>query len=274
MPGHAHDSSAGDLEALETVLPYPSYPELRGQHVFVSGGGTGIGAYLVDAFASQGAQVSFVSLAGDPGNLLCDSVVRRRGVRPRFEVCDLRDLAALEVTLDSLIRELGPVRVLINNAARDDRHTLASMDAAAWDDSINTNLRPYFFTARLAVPGMQGAGGGSIINLGSNSANLGLEGYPAYVTAKAGIVGLTRALARELGPAGIRVNTLVPGWVMTHRQRKLWANPAALAECLAQQCLKKTLDGRDIAAAALFLASNSAAMITSQSLVVDGGRAT
>lgn len=163
--------------------------------------------------------------------------------------------------------------VLINNAARDDRHTLEGLSAAAWNDSFNVNLRPYFFTAKWVTPAMRAAGSGSIINVGSNSFDLGLAGYPAYVTAKAAIVGLTRALARELGPDGIRVNTLIPGWVMTRRQQSLWATPAAVADCLAQQCLKRLVDGSDIAATALFLASEAAAMVTGQSLIVDGGRA-
>lgn len=252
---------------------YASHADLRGLHVFISGGGSGIGAYFVDAFAAQGARVSFISLSSETGRQLCDAVERRRGVRPRFEACDVRDLAALESVMVRFADGEGPVRVLINNAARDDRHTLDELDLSAWDDSINTNLRPYFFTAKTAATAMRAAGAGSIINVGSNCANLGLAGYPAYVAAKAGIVGLTKALARELGPHGIRVNALIPGWVMTQRQRTLWATPEAIAECLAQQSLKRTVDGSDIAAAALFLASEAAAMVTGQSLIVDGGRA-
>jgi galactose dehydrogenase len=256
-----------------TDRPYASYAELAGQHVFISGGGSGIGAHLVDAFAAQGAQVSFVSLPSDPGHALCDVVAQRRGMRPQFQPCDLRDLGALESTMAQLAERMGPITVLINNAARDDRHTLEGLDPAGWDDLINTNLRPYFFTAKAVAAPMRTARRGSIINMGSNSANLGLGGYPAYVTAKAGIVGLTKALARELGPDGIRVNALIPGWVMTARQLALWATPAARAECLAQQGLKRMVEGSDIAAAALFLASEAAAMITGQSLIVDGGRA-
>lgn len=252
---------------------YASYPDLRGRHVFVTGGGSGIGAYFVDAFAAQGALVSFVSLTGSTGSALCDAVESRRGVRPRFDACDVRDLQALESTLGRLSNALGPVHVLINNAARDDRHTLQDMDAASWDDSINTNLRPYFFAAKRVAASMRAAHEGSIINVGSNCANLGLSGYPAYVAAKAGVVGLTKALARELGPDGIRVNALIPGWVMTQRQRTLWATPEAVAECLAQQSLKRTVQGSDVADAALFLASDAAAMVTGQSLIVDGGRA-
>lgn len=256
-----------------TDRAYASYADLRGRHVFITGGGSGIGAYFVDAFAAQGAQVSFVSLPDASSHALCDAVEVRRGVRPRFQACDIRDVVALEAALSQLTRQIGPVSVLVNNAARDDRHTLDSLGVAEWDDSINTNLRPYFFTAKAVAVAMRTAGAGSIINVGSNCANLGLAGYPAYVAAKAGIIGLTKALARELGPDGIRVNALIPGWVMTQRQRTLWATPEAVAECLAQQSLKRTVQGGDVADAALFLASDAAAMVTGQSLIVDGGRA-
>lgn len=263
---------AGDVEGA-TDRAYVNYADLRGRHVFVTGGGSGIGAYFVDAFAAQGAQVSFVSLDDSTGRALCDAIQARRGIRPRFEACDVRDLPALAGVLRQLTQQVGPVSVLLNNAARDDRHTLDSLGVAEWDDSINTNLRPYFFAAKAVAATMRTAGAGSIINVGSNCANLGLAGYPAYVAAKAGIIGLTKALARELGPAGVRVNALIPGWVMTQRQRALWATPEAVAECLAQQSLKRTVQGGDVADAALFLASDSAAMVTGQSLIVDGGRA-
>ena len=261
-----------DVEGL-SERAYAQHADLRGQHVFITGGASGIGAYLVDAFAAQGARVSFVSLAGDPGEDLCEAVERHRGMRPLFVPCDVRDLQALESAMLRCAQVAGAVTILINNAARDDRHTLEALGADAWDNSLNVNLRPYFFTAQRAAPAMRAAGAGSIINIGSNSFDLGLAGYPAYITAKAGIVGLTRALARELGPDGIRVNSLIPGWVMTRRQQQLWATPQARAECLAQQSLKRHVDASDIAAAALFLASDSAAMVTGQSLIVDGGRA-
>jgi len=268
----ARDESAARVEGLADE-PYATYADLRGQHVFISGGGSGIGAYLVDAFAAQGAQVSFISLAADAGQALCAAVERHRGVRPLFEVCDVRELVALNAVMARFSGRAGPIRILVNNAARDDRHTLEGLDEVGWNDSLNTNLRPYFFTAQGAVPAMRACGSGSIINMGSNSANLGLAGYPAYVAAKGAIVALTRALARELGPSGIRVNALIPGWVMTRRQQAMWATPQAVAECLAQQCIKRTVLGSDVAAAALFLASAASTMVTGQSLIVDGGRA-
>jgi galactose dehydrogenase len=256
-----------------SATPYPLHADLAGATVFVTGGGSGIGAWFVDAFAAQGANVCFVSLSHHKGVTLCDAVARHRGRRPWFQPCDVRDVAALAAIMERVGTEVGPIRVLINNAARDDRHTLEGTTAADWDDSLNTNLRPYFFAARAAAPAMRVAGGGSIINVGSNAANLGLTGYPAYVTAKAGIVGLTRALARELGPHDIRVNALIPGWVMTERQQARWVTPEALAECLAEQCLPRPLQGGDIAQAALFLAARASAAITGQSVIVDGGRA-
>lgn len=251
---------------------YPVLADLKGRSIFITGGGSGIGAYFVHAFAAQGAKVAFISLTEGPANALCDAVAQATGNRPFFQACDIRDVDALQQSVARAAAAHGPVDVLINNAARDNRHSLAELDAAGWDDSFDTNLRPHFFTAQAVAGGMRAKGGGAIINVGSNSANLGLAGYPAYVTAKAAIIGLTRALARELGPGGIRVNALIPGWVMTARQKALWVTPEALQECLDQQSLKRPIDGEDVAHAALFLASRGAAMITGQSLIVDGGR--
>lgn len=255
-------------------ITYPHYPDLRDKVVFITGGGSGIGAYLVHAFAMQGARVGFVSMPDDPGAALCEAVASVGGTRPLFLPCDLRDIEALRTAIAQVADTLGAIGVLINNAARDDRHTLDSLSVEGWDDAINVNLRPHFFTAQAVAAGMRTAAGGAIVNLGSNSALLGLSGYPAYVASKAAVLGLTRALARELGPDNIRVNALIPGWVLTRRQQALWATPEAVAGCLDQQCLKRTVSPEDIANAALFLASNTAAAsITAQAIVVDGGRA-
>lgn len=251
---------------------YAKYRDLEGASIFITGGGSGIGAYFVHAFAEQGARVAFVSLTADAGEALCDAVERKCGLRPFYQSCDIRDVAALQVAIDAAAARHGAIDVLINNAARDTRHSVEDFSVADWDDSFATNLRPHFFTAQAVAKGMAAKGRGSIINVGSNSANLGLAGYPAYVAAKAGIVGLTKALARELGPKNIRVNALIPGWVMTQRQKKLWVTPEALAACLDEQALKSEISGEDVAQAALFLASSAAAMITGQSLIVDGGR--
>lgn len=250
-----------------------TYTDLRDSAVFITGGGSGIGAAFVRAFSQAGAHVAFVSLDESKAQSLCARVEAESGMAPYFQRCDISDVDALQRSIVKAATTIGPIKVLINNAARDTRHSLESMNAQAWDQSLNTNLRPHFFTAQQVAADMRTLGGGSIINVGSNSALLGLAGYPAYVTAKAGIVGLTKALARELGPDNIRVNALIPGWVMTERQKKLWVTEEALRDCLDQQCLKHTISEQDCADAALFLASRASRMITAQSLVVDGGRA-
>lgn len=271
----ANQSESFDAENLllgKSEVEFPVYGDLKGNNVFITGGGSGIGAYFVTAFAMQGAKVGFVSLSEEPGHLLCDRVERLTGNRPSFYPTDIRDIAALEASMKAFQRDYGAIDKLINNAARDTRHTVDSLSPDDWDDAMNTNLRPYFFTVQYAAQGMKENGGGSIINVGSNSALLGLAGYPAYVTAKSAIIGLTKALARELGSDGIRANALIPGWVMTERQKKLWVTPEALQECLDEQALKSTISGEDVAQSALFLASNASAMITGQSLIIDGGR--
>ena len=264
--------STSDVEGI-TDGPYAAYDDLKGKTVFITGGGSGIGAYITYAFAAAGARVAFVSLTENAGRRLCDKTEQRTGNRPLFLPCDLADIGAVQKHMEDVAGRFGAIRVLINNAARDDRHDVTSFSPADWDRSVHVNLRPHYFTAQASAHGMKTHGGGSIINVGSNCANLGLAGYPVYVTAKAGIIGLTRALARELGPSKIRVNALVPGWVMTRRQRELWVTDESLAQCLAEQCLKETVQGEDIANAALFLASGRSRMITGQSLIVDGGRA-
>ena len=263
---------AGELLAGDVETAFPGYPDLRDKRVFVTGGGSGIGAYFVAAFAAQGAEVAFVSLREGPAQKLCDGIERWCGNRPHFASCDIRHVNALQRAIGNFSDQLGGIDVLVNNAARDTRHDVTSYNQEQWDDTINTNLRPHFFSIQSVVESMRRAGGGSVINVGSNSANLGLAGYPAYVASKAGIVGLTRALARELGPDNIRVNALIPGWVMTERQKRLWVTPEALQDCLAQQSIKRAVNGEQVAQAALFLASSASAMITGQQLIVDGGR--
>lgn len=249
-----------------------TYPDLHDKPVFITGGGSGIGATFVRAFCRAGARVAFVSLDESKARTLCTEVETETGSAPFFQRCDITDVDHLQQCIARAAEKLGDFAVLINNAARDTRHTLQELQTNAWDESLNTNLRPHFFTAQAVAAAMRTRGGGSIINVGSNSSMLGLAGYPAYVAAKAGIIGLTKALARELGPDRIRVNALVPGWVMTERQRQLWVTEDALQECLDQQCLKETVSEQDCAEAALFLASSAARMITAQALVVDGGR--
>ncbi|PMR72365.1 SDR family NAD(P)-dependent oxidoreductase [Halomonas heilongjiangensis] len=248
-----------------------TFGDLQGQSVFITGGGSGIGAALTEGFLAQGARVAFVGLSD--ASEFCDAMEARYANRPLFIECDIRDVAALKAAIGQAREAHGPIGVLVNNAARDTRHSLDDWSVEQWDDAIATNLRPQFFTAQQVAPDMRELGGGAIINLSSNSYLLGLSGYPTYVTAKAGIMGLTRALARELGPDGVRVNCLIPGWVMTERQKELWVNDVDLKECLAQQCLKEAIPVEDMIGPCLFLASKASKMMTGQELVVDGGRA-
>lgn len=254
------------MSADETL---PTFPDLAAASVFLTGGGSGIGAALTEGFLRQGAKVAFVQRS-DAG-AFCDRMERETGSRPLFLPCDVTDSASLERALAEAAAAHGPVRVLVSNAANDVRHTIAETTREAWDASLAINLTPYFVAARAAAPGMRASGGGAIVNMSSISYMMGNAGYPAYVTANAGITGLTRALARELGPDGIRANALVPGWVMTQKQLAEWAKPEDLAAHLARQCLKEHLKPADLVGGCLFLASNASRMMTGQALVVDGG---
>ena len=247
-----------------------AYPSLAGRTVFISGGGSGIGAFIVERFVQQGSRVAFCDVADEPAQAL----VKRLVPAPvRYHRCDVRDIAALRATLADIATEWGPITVLVNNAARDDRHAIESVTPEYWDDNLAVNLRHHFFAAQAAAPGMAGAGGGSIINLGSVSWMRGRPEIASYTTAKAAINGLTRTLARELGPRNIRVNCIVPGAIATERQRALWLSPEKERQFLEQQCLKFRLSENDVARAALFLASDKARGITGQNLIVDAGLA-
>lgn len=245
------------------------YPDLRGASVLVTGGGSGIGAALTEGYLRQGAKVAF--LQRSDGGAFCDAMERATGVRPLFVACDLTDVAALEAAVARAAEAHGAPAVLVSNAANDVRHATLDTTVEDWDRNQAINLRAYFFAAKAVIPGMRAAGGGAIVNLSSISYMMGNAGYPSYVTANAGITGLTRALAREFGPDGIRVNALMPGWVLTEKQRRLWATPADLAAHLDKQCLKEHLAPQDIAGGCLFLSSRASRMMTGQALVVDGG---
>lgn len=267
---HENVSSAGPVEER---IPSPAvFHDLTGASVFITGGGSGIGAALTEGFLAQGALVSFVDVDAEAASALCDVLEKRYRSRPLFLPCDIRHIEMLRTAISNARSAHGPIRVLVNNAARDDRHTLDSLTVEDWNTSIATNLRPHFFAAQAVAGEMAAIGGGAIINLSSNSYLLGLAGYPAYVAAKAAITGLTKALARELGGGGTRVNCLAPGWVMTPRQKQLWVTDDALEECLNQQSLKTPIEPEDIAMTCLFLASRASRMITGQTIVVDGGR--
>lgn len=241
------------------------YPSLAGKRVVVTGGGSGIGAGLVEAFARQGAETIFVDILEQESAAL---VARLRDVpiAPVFYRLDLTDLAAIEMFFQSL----GPIDVLVNNAGNDDRHALEDITPAYWDNRIAINLRHMLFAAKAAVPGMKARGGGAIINFGSISWHLGLKGLLVYETAKAGIEGMTRALARELGEDNIRVTAVVPGNVKTPRQEK-WYTPEGEAEIVAQQCLKDRLQPEHVAALVLFLASDDGRMCTGHEYWIDAG---
>jgi NAD(P)-dependent dehydrogenase (short-subunit alcohol dehydrogenase family) len=247
------------------------YPSLEGKHVFVTGGGSGIGASIVSAFAAQGARVSFVDIAEHDSVALCESVARSASVPPMFRRCDITDVPALQAAMAEMVAAFGDIDVLVNNAANDQRHDIADVSVTFWDNCIAINQRPMFFTAQAVVPGMQRRGSGAIINVSSISWHAKGAGYPAYATTKAAVVGLTRGLARDLGRHGIRVNTVSPGWVMTERQVKLWVNAEAELEIARNQCLPGKLMPNDIAAMILFLASDDGAMCTAQEFIVDAG---
>ncbi len=241
------------------------YPSLKGKRVVITGGGTGIGAGLVEAFAAQGARIAFVDINAAAGEALSASLPGTH-----FRACDLRDLDATAATMAELSGLLGGVDVLLNNAANDDRHTIDDVTPAYWDDRMATNLRHQFFVAQAVLPGMKAQGSGVILNFGSISWHLGLPDLVLYQTAKAAIEGMTRAMARDLGADNIRVNTIVPGNVDTPRQKQ-WYTPEGEAEIMAAQCLKARIQPADVAALCLFLASDDGAMCTGHDYFVDAG---
>jgi len=247
-----------------------TYPSLAGKRVLISGGATGIGAGLVDAFVAQGSQVVFVDIDEPSSLALVERLSAAAAIAPRFLPLDLRDLGALATTFSAIEDELGGIDVLVNNAASDDRHTLDEVTPAYWDERMALNLRHLFFAAQAVIPGMRRQGKGVILNFGSISWHLGLPDLMLYQTAKAGIEGMTRAMARDLGGEGIRVNTIVPGNVETPRQQR-WYTPEGEAAIIAAQCLKSRVQPRDVAALTLFLASDDARMCTGHDYFIDAG---
>jgi NAD(P)-dependent dehydrogenase (short-subunit alcohol dehydrogenase family) len=252
-------------------MTYTLYLSLRNRVVFISGGSSGIGAELVRAFAAQGAKVAFCGTKPDGGNALIDEVAAAGHPKPWYGACDVRDVAAYQALLARAAAEVGPIRVLVNNAGRDDRHAMEEVTSEFWDDRLALNLKHYFFAIQAVAPGMEKAGGGSVINMGSVSWMRGRPNLVGYTTAKAGILGLTRTLARELGARNIRVNALVPGAIVTERQTTLHRDPAADQAFLDAQCLKIRLDPGHVARATLFLAADDSDGMTGQHVLVDGG---
>ena len=249
---------------------FARYPSLEGRAVLITGGASGIGAVLVEEFVAQGAKVGFIDLAADEGAAL---VERLSGAwhPPQFVAADLTDVDAMQAAVAELRESLGGFTVLLNNAANDKRHPIETTTSAFWDASTAVNLKHQFFAAQAVLPDMKAAGGGSIINFGSISWMLKQGGMPAYTSSKAAVQGLTRCLARDLGGFNIRVNTLVPGWVNTEKQLKLWIDATAREEIAKGQCINKPLMAEHIARMALFLAADDSAMCTAQDFIVDGG---
>lgn len=253
------------------MTAYASYPSLRDRVVFISGGSSGIGAELVRAFAAQGARVAFCGTREGGGDELIADCLAAGHAAPWYAACDVRDVAAYQALLDRVAQEVGPVRVLVNNAGRDDRHAMEEVTPTFWDERMALNLRHHFFAIQSVAPAMAAAGGGSIINMGSVSWMRGRPNLVGYTTAKAAILGLTRTLARELGPRGIRVNAIVPGAIVTERQTTLHRDPAADQAFLDAQCLKIRLDPAHVARPTLFLAADDSDGMTGQHVLVDAG---
>jgi D-xylose 1-dehydrogenase len=250
-------------------MSFAIYPSLKDVVVFVTGGASGIGEEIVRAFAAQGSHVGFIDMDEQRGRTLADKLARKGTIH--FEVADLRDIEALRRSFKALEAALGPATVLVNNAARDDRHGWEEVTPEYYDERIATNIRHMFFAIQTVAPGMIKAGKGSIINFGSNSWWEKTGGMPVYTTAKAAVHGMTRSFARDLGPHRIRVNTVVPGWVMTERQKTLWATPEKLERHRQNQCLPDLIEPVYLARMVLFLASDDAAMCTANNYMVEAG---
>jgi NAD(P)-dependent dehydrogenase (short-subunit alcohol dehydrogenase family) len=251
---------------------FASYPSLKDRAVFVSGGGSGIGASIVEHFAAQGAKVGFVDIDEGASKALGAKISAAGHPVPMFAKCDVRDIPAYQAAIIGMAARLGPFTVLINNAARDDRHSLEEVTPAYWDERIAVNLRHQFFAIQTVAPGMKKAGGGSIVNFSSVSYHTMTADLAVYQAAKAAVIGMTRGLARDLGPDQIRLNAITPGWIMTQRQIDLWLTPEAEAALMQAQCLKEKLYPPDIARMALWLAADDSGLVTAQNFVVDGGR--
>lgn len=251
-------------------MSFAVYPSLNETVVFITGGASGIGEEIVRAFAAQGSRIGFADIDAERGKALADEL-EQQGTNIRFESCDLRDIDALKRAFTALEIALGPATVLVNNAARDDRHAWQDVTPDFYDERIATNLRHMFFAIQAVAPGMIAAGKGSIVNFGSNSWWEASGGMPVYTTSKAGVHGMTRSFARDLGMHRIRVNTVVPGWVMTERQKELWATPEALERQRESQCLPDLIEPVYLARMVLFLASDDAAMCTANNYMVEAG---
>ena len=251
-------------------MKYANYPSLEGRSVFVTGGSSGIGSDIVVAFARQGAKVAFTGRNAESAAkvLVAASTV---GPTPMFLQSEASDVVALQAAIAQAAASHGDIGVLINNVANDQRHDIMDVTPEDFDARVNVNLRPHFFAAQAVVPGMRRMGGGVIVNLGSTSWKIKGKGYPVYATCKSATVGLTRSLARDLGPDNIRVNTLTPGWIMTEKQLDQWVDDEGNRLMDDNHCLPGRIVGADVANMALFLAADDSSMVTAQDFVVDAG---
>jgi len=246
-----------------------TFHDLDGASIYITGGGSGIGADLTDGFLAQGANVAFIGRSDASG--FVEEMAAKHGRAPLFFQGDITDTEGLRRSIDQAAEAHGPIDVLVSNAANDKRHDWLELSSEEWDFLQAVNLKAYFFAAQAVAPGMIARKAGSIINFSSISYMMGNAGYPAYTAANGAITAMTRSLARELGPSGVRVNALAPGWVLTQKQLDKWATPEGLAAHLDRQCLKTHLEPQDVVDATLFLASNTSRMMTGQCMVVDGG---
>jgi len=253
------------------MTEFATYPSLRDKAVLITGGGSGIGAAFVEAFALQGAKVAFIDIAEQASRELLESLEGRTAHRPVFLPCDLTDIASLQSSIKQVAAVCGPIRVLVNNAASDDRHRFAEVTSAYWDQRIAVNLKHQFFASQAVVADMKIAGGGSIVNMSSIAWMIPTPNLSVYETAKAAIVGMTKALAHDLGSANIRVNCISPGAILTERQRRLWMSPEYEREVLSRQCIQRNILPMDVARLVIFLASDDSSAITNQNCIVDGG---
>ncbi len=250
---------------------YAIYPSLKDRAVFVTGGGSGIGASIVEHFCAQGSKVAFVDIAREASEALVKAIAGKVLPAPLFIECNVMNIPALQKAIAEAKQKLGPIRVLVNNAAHDQRHPIDTVTPEYWDDRYAVNLKHQFFAAQAVYKDMAAVGGGAIVNLGSTSWVIGQGGMPCYTSAKSAVAGLTRALARDFGPLNIRVNCILPGWIMTERQIKLWLTPEGEEELMKRQCLKRKLVPADIARTVLFFAAEDSGACTNQNYIVDGG---
>ena len=247
------------------------YYDLESKRVFITGGGSGIGASIVEHFCEQGSEVYFIDINEDESKKLIEDIKNKNYSLPTFIKCDLLNIKELQKTIADIISNKGPINILINNAANDTRHKIDDVTVEYWDERINVNLRHFFFTVQAVKKSMIENNGGVIINMGSTSWMVGQGGMAAYTAAKSGVVGMTRSFARDLGEFNIRVNSVVPGWVMTQRQIDLWLNDESEKELMKRQCLKEKLMPHELAQAVLFFSSEQSSGCTNQSYIVDKG---